>query len=249
MSDSPSPPTLSVLTFNVWGLKFVSKDRTPRIAAIAEYIATHADATSHPGTGFDVVCLQECWVQKDYETIKSRCHSVFPYSRYFHTYVSHPFSFLQFPQVSLDVAFSCITSSISLTRCIWMSFPFSEFWRSYVASVFYALYYPRAQPWLCFPSTSSHNLSLGSNSGALGSGLAIFTRYPIISAQALPYSLSGLPLAVIAGDFFVNKAAGNVVILHPQLGEVEIWNTHVGILSDHRRVALHDTPSHSAKHG
>jgi hypothetical protein len=64
-------------------------------------------------------------------------------------------------------------------------------------------------------------------SGALGSGLAIFTKFPIISAQALPYSLSGLPLAVIAGDFFVNKAAGSVVVLHPELGEVEIWNTHV----------------------
>ncbi|KAJ9113848.1 hypothetical protein QFC19_000041 [Naganishia cerealis] len=144
MSDSTSSHTLSVLTLNVWGLKFISKDRTPRIAAIAEYLATHAEATSHPGTGFDIVCLQECWVQKDFETIKARCKIVFPYS-----------------------------------------------------------------------------------SGALGSGLAILTRYPIISAQALPYSLSGLPLAVIAGDFFVNKAAGNVVILHPELGEVEVWNTHM----------------------
>lgn len=64
-------------------------------------------------------------------------------------------------------------------------------------------------------------------SGALGSGLAILSKFPVISAQALPYSLSGLPLAVIAGDFFVNKAAGSVVVLHPELGEVEIWNTHV----------------------
>ncbi|KAI5452785.1 phospholipase C type enzyme [Naganishia albida] len=143
-----NPPTLSVLTLNVWGLKFISKDRTPRIAAIAEYLATHADPTAQAGTGFDIVCLQECWVQKDFDTIKTACKDVFPYSRYFHT-------------------------------------------------------------------------------GALGSGLAILTKFPIISAQALPYSLSGLPLAVIAGDFFVNKAAGSVAILHPELGEVEIWNTHM----------------------
>ncbi len=64
--------------------------------------------------------------------------------------------------------------------------------------------------------------------GALGSGLAIFTRYPIISAHALPYSLSGSPYQVIAGDFFVKKAAANVVISHPLLGQIEIWNTHVG---------------------
>lgn len=65
------------------------------------------------------------------------------------------------------------------------------------------------------------------DSGALGSGLAIFTRFPLISAQALPYSLSGSPAQAIAGDFFVKKAAGNVVILHPLLGEVEIWTNHV----------------------
>lgn len=63
--------------------------------------------------------------------------------------------------------------------------------------------------------------------GALGSGLAIFTRFPLIGAHALPYSLSGSPAQAFAGDFFVKKAAGNIVILHPVLGEVEIWNTHV----------------------
>lgn len=64
-------------------------------------------------------------------------------------------------------------------------------------------------------------------SGALGSGLAIFTKYPIISAEAHPYSLSGLPHHATAGDFFVNKAAGSIVLLHPYLGEVEVWSTHV----------------------
>ena len=64
-------------------------------------------------------------------------------------------------------------------------------------------------------------------SGALGSGLAIFTRFPLIAASALPYALSGTPAQAIAGDFFVRKAAGNIVILHPILGEVEVWNTHV----------------------
>jgi hypothetical protein len=64
--------------------------------------------------------------------------------------------------------------------------------------------------------------------GALGSGLAIFTKFPLISAQALPYSLSGSPAQAIEGDFFVKKAAANVTVLHPLLGEVEIWTSHVG---------------------
>jgi hypothetical protein len=238
MSDSPLPPTFSVLTLNVWGLKFISKDRTPRIAAIAEYIATHAEATSHPGTGFDIVCLQECWVQKDFDTIKSRCQSVFPYSRYFHTYVSPFFSYLQYPPrlcvgrrscqlypelnkldsvVYLDVI--SLFGIMALIRCLvfYALYPFSRpnhMALFHVHIILYILY----STWR-------------GNSGALGSGLAIFTRYPIVSAQALPYSLSGLPLAVIAGDFFVNKAAGSVVILHPQLGEVEVWTTHVSTRS------------------
>lgn len=64
-------------------------------------------------------------------------------------------------------------------------------------------------------------------SGALGSGLAIFTRFPIIATSVHPYSLNGAPIDVIAGDWFVGKAATSVVILHPVLGQVQIFNTHV----------------------
>ncbi|KAK4687628.1 sphingomyelin phosphodiesterase 2, partial [Tremellales sp. Uapishka_1] len=131
--------TLKVLSFNVWGLAFVSKDRKIRIKAIAEYLAS---------SSFDIVCLQELWIYKDFEIVREEVLQNLPFSRFFHT-------------------------------------------------------------------------------GALGSGLAIFTRYPLISAQALPYSLSGAPYQAIAGDFFVNKAAANVVLLHPALGEIEVWNTHM----------------------
>lgn len=109
------PPTLSVLTLNVWGLKFISKDRTPRIAAIAEYLATHAEPTAQPGTGFDIVCLQECWVEKDFDTIKTACKDVFPYSRYFHTYV--PFPLFRFVSPSL---YECVGYS----SCYTCEFPF-----------------------------------------------------------------------------------------------------------------------------
>jgi hypothetical protein len=72
--------------------------------------------------------------------------------------------------------------------------------------------------------------SVADNSGALGSGLAIFTRYPLVAARVMPYNLSGTPQQAIAGDFFVNKAAASVVVLHPTLGELEIWTTHVRCL-------------------
>lgn len=64
-------------------------------------------------------------------------------------------------------------------------------------------------------------------SGALGAGLAIFSRFAIISTSIYPYSLNGAPLDVAAGDWFVGKAAASVVIVHPVLGEVQVFDTHV----------------------
>ncbi|KAH6917060.1 inositol phosphorylsphingolipid-phospholipase C [Coprinopsis sp. MPI-PUGE-AT-0042] len=64
-------------------------------------------------------------------------------------------------------------------------------------------------------------------SGALGAGLAIFSRFPIVSTSVTPYSLNGVPIDVAAGDWFVGKAAASAVILHPVLGQVQIFNTHL----------------------
>ncbi|KAF9469781.1 inositol phosphophingolipids phospholipase C [Collybia nuda] len=64
-------------------------------------------------------------------------------------------------------------------------------------------------------------------SGALGAGLAILSRFPIVATSVHPYSLNGAPVDVAAGDWFVGKAAASVVILHPVLGQVQIFNTHL----------------------
>ncbi len=66
-------------------------------------------------------------------------------------------------------------------------------------------------------------------SGALGAGLAIFSRFPFVETSILPYALNGQPVDVAAGDWFVGKAAANVVILHPILGKTQIFNTHVRV--------------------
>ncbi|KAI9444663.1 inositol phosphophingolipids phospholipase C [Lactarius indigo] len=64
-------------------------------------------------------------------------------------------------------------------------------------------------------------------SGALGAGLAIFSRFPIVAATIHPYSLNGSPLDVLGGDWFVGKAAASVIIRHPTLGQVQVFNTHL----------------------
>jgi sphingomyelin phosphodiesterase 2 len=68
-------------------------------------------------------------------------------------------------------------------------------------------------------------------SGALGAGLAFFSKYPLIGASVHPYSLNGSPIDVTGGDWFVGKAATSIIIEHPLLGEVEIFNTHVREMS------------------
>ncbi|KAG8693503.1 phospholipase C type enzyme [Ceratobasidium sp. 394] len=64
-------------------------------------------------------------------------------------------------------------------------------------------------------------------SGALGAGLVIFSRFPVISTTLHPYSLCGSPLDVGGGDWFVGKAVVSALIEHPLLGELEIFNTHL----------------------
>ncbi|KAN0134335.1 Endonuclease/exonuclease/phosphatase [Lactarius tabidus] len=64
-------------------------------------------------------------------------------------------------------------------------------------------------------------------SGALGAGLVIFSRFPIVAATIHPYSLNGSPLDVLGGDWFVGKAAASVIIRHPTLGQVQVFNTHL----------------------
>ncbi|KAF5368387.1 hypothetical protein D9758_002166 [Tetrapyrgos nigripes] len=64
-------------------------------------------------------------------------------------------------------------------------------------------------------------------SGALGAGLAIFSRHPIIGAEIHPYSLNGEPMDVTGGDWMVGKAAASAIISHPILGHVQVINTHL----------------------
>ncbi|KAJ7897127.1 inositol phosphophingolipids phospholipase C [Mycena olivaceomarginata] len=64
-------------------------------------------------------------------------------------------------------------------------------------------------------------------SGALGSGLALISRFPIIGTSVHPYSLNGSPIDVGGGDWFVGKAAVSIIISHPVLGQVQIFNTHL----------------------
>jgi len=42
-----------------------------------------------------------------------------------------------------------------------------------------------------------------------------------------PYSLNGQPVDILGGDWIVGKGAAHIVLLHPTLGQVQVFNTHV----------------------
>lgn len=85
------------LTFNTWGLKFVSKHRKERLRAIADKLAGKSAAIPLPGSetlrsdeceledDYDVVALQEIWCKSDWDYIVSRCHQKYPYYRIFYS--------------------------------------------------------------------------------------------------------------------------------------------------------------------
>ncbi|GAA5900009.1 hypothetical protein JCM8208_005564 [Rhodotorula glutinis] len=64
-------------------------------------------------------------------------------------------------------------------------------------------------------------------SGAIGSGLAILSRHPIVSAFVSPYPLNGFPLHFIEGDFFAGKAVCGTTLDVDGVGKVDVLNTHM----------------------
>ena len=79
--DAPSDETLSpsrirILTLNCWGLKFISKFRQQRLAEIGRQLAI---ADEPP----EIIGLQECWTQEDYQSIRGQTKHVLPYGKFY----------------------------------------------------------------------------------------------------------------------------------------------------------------------
>ena len=64
-------------------------------------------------------------------------------------------------------------------------------------------------------------------SGVVGSGLAIFSKYPIAEAWWKGFTLTGKAHRIFDGDWFAGKGIGAVKIQHPVVGPIDVFNTHV----------------------
>ncbi|KAJ6008147.1 Endonuclease/exonuclease/phosphatase [Penicillium herquei] len=71
------PPThIRILTLNCWGLKYISTYRHERLAEIGRQLAL---ASPPP----EIVGLQECWTQQDYESIRDQTRHILPYGKFY----------------------------------------------------------------------------------------------------------------------------------------------------------------------
>uniref|UniRef100_A0A2M4AND1 sphingomyelin phosphodiesterase n=2 Tax=Anopheles triannulatus TaxID=58253 RepID=A0A2M4AND1_9DIPT len=129
---------LSILTLNIWGIPYISKDREVRVKAIGDVLASG---------NYDIVSLQEVWSDGDYQALKQRVENVLPFCHYFY-------------------------------------------------------------------------------SGVVGSGLAILSRYPIVSAFFHAWSVNGYIHRIQHGDWFGGKGVGLAKIsVNDQL--VHVYAAHL----------------------
>lgn len=64
------------MTLNFWGIPGISKDRKERLHALVE-VLLHGE--------YDFVLLQELWSASDYDLIRNKCATVFPFGHYFYS--------------------------------------------------------------------------------------------------------------------------------------------------------------------
>ncbi|KAF6233009.1 hypothetical protein HO173_008765 [Letharia columbiana] len=75
---SEAPNTLNVISYNCLGLKYISHYRRERLAEIGRRLAL---ASPIP----EIVGLQECWTQEDYQSIRTQTKHILPYGKYYYS--------------------------------------------------------------------------------------------------------------------------------------------------------------------
>ena len=76
--SSSSDLTINILTLNCWGLKYIAKLRAERLEEIGKRIAI---TTPIP----EIVGLQECWTQEDYQKIRKLTRHILPHGKFYHS--------------------------------------------------------------------------------------------------------------------------------------------------------------------
>ncbi|KAL9098554.1 MAG: hypothetical protein Q9163_005811 [Psora crenata] len=70
------PSSIHVITYNCLGLKYISHYRRERLREIGHRLGTQLPCP-------EIVGLQECWTQEDYESIRSQTCHILPYAKFY----------------------------------------------------------------------------------------------------------------------------------------------------------------------
>ena len=77
-SKSRKPSTINVITYNCLGLKYISHFRRERLTEIGRILSI---AEPIP----EIVGLQECWTEEDYNSIREQTEHILPYAKYYYS--------------------------------------------------------------------------------------------------------------------------------------------------------------------
>ncbi|KKK25897.1 sphingomyelinase family protein [Aspergillus rambellii] len=76
MAHSEPPSQIRILSLNCWGLKYISTYRHERLSEIGRQLAL---ADPPP----EIVGLQECWTQQDFNSIHEQTRHILPYGKFY----------------------------------------------------------------------------------------------------------------------------------------------------------------------
>lgn len=76
-SSDVLPDQINLLTFNCWGLKYISSLRSERISEVGNQLALMEPLP-------DIVCLQEIWTQEDYDILRRKTDVILPYDKFYY---------------------------------------------------------------------------------------------------------------------------------------------------------------------
>ncbi|KAH8603005.1 Endonuclease/exonuclease/phosphatase [Bisporella sp. PMI_857] len=92
------PTEINVITLNCWGLKYLATLRNERLAEIGKRIA---NASPVP----QIVGLQECWTQQDYQAIRAATKHILPHGKFYHSGIFGESSMFRYPLNGRPTAF------------------------------------------------------------------------------------------------------------------------------------------------
>ena len=72
------PSSINVITYNVFGLKFIAKFRNQRLQEIGRRLSIADPAP-------EIVGLQECFTQEDFRSIREQTKGILPYGKFYHS--------------------------------------------------------------------------------------------------------------------------------------------------------------------